>query len=118
MDFKKKGWVWKLTGPFASSNFTTIWNTIYGPFEPTYSIRKHEQIHSDQQKKWTRLGLPIWIYLYLVGFPIGLPLFWNPWRWKWEWEAYRKGSGYTPEETKRILRGKAYGWLMLHRGGT
>lgn len=118
MRFKKKSWIWKLTFPFAHNNYTTIWSTIYGPTEPPPSVWRHEEIHFAQQKRWTKLGLPLWLWLYLVGFPLGLPILWNPWRWRWEWEAYRTGSGYRPEETRRILRSIFYGWLVFHRRGS
>ena len=140
MKFKPKGWLWKLTYPFAHNNFTTIYGTIYHPsgIEPSPNIVRHEQIHFEQQKRWTILGLPIWLNIYL-GSPytllvtilvwifgpwqealmlssniliFGLPVLYNPLRKKWELEAYIKGSGYSEEQARAILKTKMYGWLL------
>ena len=122
MNFVAKSWWWKLTGPFAGSNYTTIWDTIYCPeidWAPSYIV-DHEQYHMYQQmdfakkfkwlgEKWSkRVGLSVWIFCYLFL----LPIWFNPLRKKSEIEAYTMGSGYTEEYAKRILRGTAYGWLL------
>lgn len=114
MKYKAKGWIWKLTGPFASKNLTTIWGTVYGPpnYRMSESEERHEQIHSEQQYRWGKVGFPFWLWLYLVGFPLGLPFLWNPWRKKWEYEAYTKGSCWGHEKTLKMLRSRAYGWLL------
>lgn len=110
---QEKSWVWYLTFPFAHNNYTTIWDTLYyppGQF-PGGSIFAHEEIHSAQQKSWG-IFVPVWFYLYLIAFPLGLPILWNPWRKKWEKEAYVFGSGYPEEEAEAILRTYRYGWLL------
>jgi hypothetical protein len=115
MKIKQKSWLWFLTWPFAHANYTTIWDTIYYPKgnQPGTDIIEHEKIHSVQQHKWTIIGLPFWLLLYLIG----LPILWNPLRWRAEWEAYRKGSNYSIEQTREILRSAAYGWLIFHKRG-
>jgi hypothetical protein len=138
---KTKGWPWALTWPFAHNNFTTIWKTLYCPkgSVPSNEILRHEKIHSDQQRRWTLIGLPLWLFLYLgtrytwlvfailaFGLPetlgdmlwlspaliLGLPVLWNPFRKRWEMEAYVKGSGYTESRAKAILWSYRYGWLL------
>lgn len=106
MKLKIKSWVWYLTFPFAHNNYTTIKDTIYYPkgFPPSDSVIRHEVIHSCQQAK---VGAFKFIFLYLFA----LPFFYNPWRYKWEYEAFTKGSGYSDEETKKILGSYMYGWL-------
>ena len=103
---KKKGWIWKLTWPFAHNNFTTFGETIHYPNLPAekYTL-EHEKIHIRQQKE---VGMLRFLFLYLFAAPV---LF-NPWRKRWETEAYRDGSKYPPETIKRILRSSAYGWLI------
>jgi hypothetical protein len=114
MNYKKKSWIWYLTFPFAHNNYTTIWDTVYCPHDrkPSVDIMAHEAIHSRQQKEWGKLAVPVWIWLYLVGFPLGLPFFFNPWRKKWEFEAYTKGSLFSEKYTLSILRSYRYGWLI------
>lgn len=109
MKEKEKGRMWKLTGPFASDNYTTLWDTIYYPkgLPPSEVIVRHEEIHSRQQHEWGRLALPLWVFCYLFV----LPVLWNPFRKKWEMEAYIKGSGIDEQMAREILSGKAYGWL-------
>lgn len=109
MNLKEKSWIWKLTGPFASNNYTTIWDTIYYPKgdPPHEGVIAHEEIHSIQQHSWGLLALPLWIFCYLFV----LPVFWNPFRFKWEYEAYKIGSGWSDSQIKFILRSGAYGWL-------
>lgn len=106
-----KSWLWKLTFPFAHANYTTIGSTIYYPkkYGPAEGFTlEHEKYHIRQQ---VEVGLFKFVTLYLFV----LPVLWNPWRWKWESEAYVKGSWYTVEATRRVLRTKAYGWLVFHR---
>lgn len=107
MKIKQKSWVWKLTWPFAHSNFTTINGIIYYPKDilPNKVVIKHEEIHMKQQQE---VGLVKFLLLYLLA----LPLFYNPWRYKWEYEAYTKGSGYSAELAKAKLKTKTYGWLI------
>lgn len=76
---------------------------------PTDAIFKHEEIHEKQAKRTG--GWFIWTWLYLIGFPLGLPFFWNPWRKKWELEAYIKGTGFSKEAALQAISGKAYGWI-------
>lgn len=94
---REKGWIWKLTGPFASDNYTTVGHTIYYPKgnSPSPSIVKHEEIH---EKQWMKEGFVKFYFLYLFM----LPILWNPWRKKWELEA---GT------TKEALRSVKYGWV-------
>ncbi len=112
MKLKMKKWYWKLTWPFAHANYTTIWNTIYCPNDSkiTLSTVKHEEIHYAQQKRWGWFFLPLWIVCYLLF----LPFLWNPFRYKWEYEAFYKGSRYSHNDIVKILKSRAYGWLLLH----
>jgi hypothetical protein len=106
MNVKPKGWIWKLTFPFAHDNYTTIGKTIYYPKKeyPSNYVIAHEQFHMNQQAD---VGIVKFVLLYLFVFPF----LWNPWRWKWEYEAYTKGNLYSDKSTKRILRSYKYGWL-------
>lgn len=45
-------------------------------------------------------GVGFWLFLYLLMLPIGF----NPFRWAWEWDAYTKGSGYTDDLTRAVLK--------------
>jgi len=109
MKVKRKSWIWWLTFPFAHNNWTTIWNTIYGPREDCpYETIRHEEVHSAQQHRWGWALLPVWIFCYVFL----LPLFWNPFRYKWEYEAFVEGSWYSDEQTRKILRSYRYGWLI------
>ena len=103
---KEKAWYWKLTGPFASDNYTTIGNTLYYPKDspPTPEIVAHEEIHVKQQEAE---GVLKFMALYLLA----LPLFYNPWRFKWEYEAYTQGSKWSDTQTRAELKTAAYGWL-------
>jgi len=71
-------------------------------------ISKHELVHIDQQGAWFKkawyFGLLAWYFLYTFA----LPYIWNPFRKKWETEAYTKGSGYSGEETKKIMKKYPY----------
>ncbi len=106
MILKEKTFLWYLTFPFAHRNYTTIGKTIYYPKDhpPTLEIVAHESIHFAQQ---TEVGFVKYLFLYLFC----LPFLYNPWRYKWEFEAYTKGSGYSEEQTKKILKSYKYGWL-------
>lgn len=108
MDYKlkEKSWVWKLTFPFAHSNFTALNGVIYHPKGelPSESMIKHESIHLRQQKE---VGVIKYLFLYLFC----LPFFINPWRTKWEIEAYREAQGLSDDEIYEILSSKMYGWL-------
>jgi hypothetical protein len=108
MNLVEKAWWWKLTGPFAGTNFTTIGGTLYYPkgHLVTNDILAHEEIHSRQQKE---TGLLLYMFLYLFC----LPFVWNPWRWSWEYEAYRVGSHWSDKDTEAVLKSSAYGWLVL-----
>jgi len=107
---RKKSWAWKLTGSFASNNYTTIGDTIYFPEgrPPSSKILEHELIHIKQQQE---VGLVKYLFLYLFALPFG----WNPWRYKWEFEAYTEGSGMTEEHARSILHSSSYGWLKLNQ---
>jgi hypothetical protein len=100
----EKSWIWKLTGPFAARNLTTIGHTIYHPKgeDVTPEELAHEMIHVRQQEE---VGIVKFLFLYMLC----LPLFWNPWRTKWELEAYTKGSGLTAAQAHRLLESWAYG---------
>lgn len=104
--FRYKTWIWKLT-LFASNNYTTIWNTVYGPRPPSGHIIAHETIHSIDQKRWTIIGLPFWILLYVLF----LPLIFNPLRYRTEYKAYRLGSMRSHEYTTKILASWVYGFM-------
>lgn len=106
MELREKGWIWKLTWPFAHNNATTFNGVIYyakGKY-PSYLRIAHEQIHLDQEKQ---VGQWKFALLYLLA----LPILWNPWRYKWEWEAYYRGTRLKEEEIKKKLRSYKYGWL-------
>jgi hypothetical protein len=107
MKIKEKSWIWKLTGPFASKNFTTIGHTIYYPkgSPPNKFIVAHEEIH---EKQWMAVGFLKFYFLYLFC----LPVLWNPWRKKWETEAYKGAEKLTDEEIKKRLSSAMYGWLL------
>ena len=107
-EIREKGWIWKL-GSFLKldKNYTLIGTKIlYKPkgATPSKALLKHESIHVQQIKE---VGLLKYYLLYLFCFPF----FFNKWRWKWEYEAYTKGSKWSEEQTKRILRSSMYGWL-------
>jgi hypothetical protein len=103
---KEKGWLWKLTGPFASSNYTTIGHTIYYPKgkPPSAKIILHEEIH---EKQWMQVGFFKFYFLYLFCLPVG----WNPWRKKWELEAYMKSEAIGEALALGRISGKSYGWI-------
>ena len=107
-DIREKGWVWKLTGPFASNNYTLISpTTLYvpkGKKRVPKSLLRHESVHARQMRE---VGVLKYLFLYLIC----LPVFFNKWRWKWEWEAYREGSGLSAKNTRQLLRSSMYGWL-------
>jgi hypothetical protein len=110
MKIKEKSWLWYLTFPFAHKNFTTIWDTIYCPKGMTRVpgfILEHERIHYEQQQRWGKPLLLLWISCYLLIFP----LFFNPFRYRWEYEAFRKGSGYSHDNVKHELADLPYGLL-------
>jgi len=104
---KEKGWIWSIIAPFSKDSFILLCGTIYCPKgkRPSKSVIRHEEVHMEQQKKYTWL---LYHFLYLFCFPV----LWNPWRKKWEAEAYRKGQKLRPEHIKIILRKRAYGWLL------
>lgn len=104
---KQKGWIWKLTYPFAHSNYTVIGSTIFCPNDklPPAYILKHEKIHVLQRQKY---GAFLFYFLYLFA----LPFVWNPFRYKWEMEAYIKGSKLNEKEAKKLLQSPMYGWLQ------
>jgi len=106
MKTKEKSWLWKLTGPFASKNYTTVIDTIYYPKGkyPSRKIIAHEMIHMEQIK---RVGVFSFYFKYLLCFPF----VYNKWRWDWEMEAYMYGHGYSKKETSDILKTSMYGWL-------
>lgn len=103
---KKKGWIWKLTFPFAHKNATTIGEVIYSNKIPLEADRVlHEMVHVRQQR---RIGKVWFILRYLLCFP----LFKNKFRAEMEMEAYIKGSKIPPEEAeKRVYGTSTYGWL-------
>lgn len=80
---------------------------------PSYgSTLDHEMVHIKQQGKWWGWGGPIgwllWFFLYIFILPVG----WNPFRWKWEEEAFRIGSRYPDDHSKRRLRTYYMLWFM------
>lgn len=102
----EKSWIWKLTGPFASSNYTTLGHTIYYPKgrPPSVHVIAHEEVH---EKQIEREGWFKFYFLYLFC----LPFFFNPWRKKWELEAYQKGTGLSVADAEDKIRGTPYGWI-------
>lgn len=105
MKVRPKGWFLRT---FTFKDAFIVWfDTIYCPPGklPTHGIIRHEEIHREQQRKWTWL---LWHILYFFF----LPLFWNPFRYKWEFEAYHKGNKLSEDQIKVILNTKTYGWLL------
>lgn len=98
MTLKEKGWLWRLSWPFAHDNYTTVGHTIYFPKgkPPSPGIVAHEEVH---EKQIERVGFVKFYVLYLLV----LPLFWNPWRKKWELEA---GT------SEAVLKTYKYGWVL------
>jgi len=75
---------------------------------PQYeTLKKHEYVHYDQQKRWCLyglgIGLIIWHLLYLLFLPVG----WNPLRQKAETEAFL-AQGYDIKTINRILKEAPY----------
>jgi len=53
------------------------------------------------------LGHLAWRWLYLIGFPLGLPVGWNPWRRWWETEAML-AEGRSAAEVEAALKNAPY----------
>ena len=84
----------------------TVYPFIFHVGEMSQQTRRHELLHIDQRKRWFKWftlwygGLIAWLFMNGLVLPVG----WNYCRYKWEYEAYTKGSGYTDDLTKTILK--------------
>lgn len=84
----------------------TIYPFIFYVDKLDHYTRRHELIHIEQQKRWFKWytlyipGLLAWYFCYLALLPVGI----NPFRYKWEMDAFTRGSGYSEEMTKEILK--------------
>jgi len=94
------------TFPFAHANYTTVGDTLYYPegSYPTKRTIEHEEIHSQQQKKY---GLFSFLFKYIFVFPF----VYNSFRYKMEYEAYKNANKYSDEKIHKILSSYMYGWL-------
>jgi hypothetical protein len=87
----------------------TVWPFlfIHPLLADNLSVRTHERVHWEQQRRWVIYGLGVGLLLWFVLYLFVLPIGWNPFRKHWEQEAYRK-EGYSNEAINNILRGPPY----------
>lgn len=91
--------VFGAVGAFAG---VVIWTALSWPLQPETVV----VVSLGLVEGWVA-GQLLWRWLYLVGFPFGLPIRWNWFRRRWESAAYR-AQGLGDEEIKRILRKAPY----------